>query len=60
MRKPIPREALPTHITCEKCYRSLPQEQFELYPTGTRRHVCNHCKYLHYSLPAYWRRCLKK
>lgn len=32
--------------TCTHCHRELPLEQFELYPTGTRRRVCRHCHYV--------------
>mgnify|MGYP007069913827 CR=1 FL=1 len=31
--------------TCRNCGRELPEEQFELYPSGTRRRVCRHCHY---------------
>ena len=27
-------------MVCRNCGRELPEEQFELYPTGTRRKVC--------------------
>lgn len=30
---------------CRNCGRELPDEQFELYPSGTRRGVCRHCHY---------------
>lgn len=49
MRTKIPR-SLPTMMRCRKCGKLLPAEQFELYSSGTRRHVCNKCKYLHYTL----------
>jgi len=32
-------------MTCRNCGRELPDEQFELYPTGTRRRICRHCHY---------------
>jgi RNA polymerase subunit RPABC4/transcription elongation factor Spt4 len=32
-------------MVCRNCKRELPEEQFELYPTGTRRKVCRHCHY---------------
>ena len=32
-------------MICRACGRDLPDEQFELYPTGTRRRVCRQCKY---------------
>lgn len=32
-------------MVCNNCGRELPEEQFELYPTGTRRKVCRHCHY---------------
>ena len=31
---------------CNHSGRELPEEQFELYPTGTRRKICRHCHYL--------------
>lgn len=31
--------------TCRNCGRELPEEQFELYPSGTRRRVCRRCHY---------------
>ena len=58
MRTKIPRESLPTMMRCRKCGKLLPAEDFELYPSGTRRHVCNKCKYLCYSLPAHYRWCM--
>ena len=30
---------------CSNCGRELPEEQFELYPSGTRRRVCRQCHY---------------
>ena len=30
---------------CRECGRELPLEQFELYPTGTRRRICRQCHY---------------
>ena len=59
MRTKIPRESLPTMMRCRKCGKLLPAEQFELYSSGTRRHVCNKCKYLHYTLPAHYRWCMR-
>lgn len=32
--------------TCKNCGRLLPEDQFELYPSGTRRRVCRHCHYV--------------
>ena len=32
-------------MECRVCGKELPDEQFELYPTGTRRRVCRQCKY---------------
>ena len=37
---------------CRCCKRELPLTSFEKYKTGTRRHVCNRCKYLLYTVPA--------
>ncbi|MBR1547711.1 MAG: hypothetical protein IJ637_03175 [Prevotella sp.] len=33
-------------MICRNCEQELPEEQFELYPTGTRRRVCRHCHYV--------------
>ena len=33
-------------MICKNCGRELPEEQFELYPTGTRRGICRHCHYV--------------
>jgi hypothetical protein len=46
--------------TCYRCGRTLPIEQFERYKTGTRRKVCNRCKYLYYTQPAHVRWVLKQ
>lgn len=32
-------------MVCRNCKKELPEEQFELYPTGTRRKICRHCHY---------------
>jgi DNA-directed RNA polymerase subunit RPC12/RpoP len=32
-------------MNCMNCGQELPEEDFEMYPTGTRRHVCRHCHY---------------
>lgn len=37
--------------TCNNCGRELSDDHFELYPTGTRRHVCRHCHYLLHTRP---------
>ncbi|MBP5776831.1 MAG: hypothetical protein J6W56_04705 [Prevotella sp.] len=42
-------------ITCKHCGRELSEEQFELYPSGTRRRVCRHCHYVLHSRQA-WRK----
>lgn len=34
-----------TTMVCRNCGRELPDTQFELYPTGTRRRVCRQCHY---------------
>ena len=33
-------------MICRNCQQDLPEESFELYPTGTRRHICRHCHYV--------------
>ena len=40
-----PQRGGETFRTCKNCGRELPEEQFELYPTGTRRRICRHCHY---------------
>lgn len=42
-------------MVCNNCGRELSEEQFELYPTGTRRKVCRHCHYELHSRKA-WRK----
>ena len=39
-------------MICRNCGQELPDEQFELYPTGTRRRVCRQCKYQLYGVRA--------
>ena len=39
-------------MVCKCCRRELPDEAFELYPTGTRRRVCRQCKYQLYGQQA--------
>ena len=40
---------------CKNCQRELPEEQFELYPSGTRRRVCRHCHYVLHTRKAWWK-----
>ena len=46
--------------TCSHCGRELPDEQFERYPSGTRRAVCRHCHYLLHTRAAVRRWRLKE
>ena len=39
-------------MVCRSCGQELPDMQFELYTTGTRRRVCRQCKYLLYGVRA--------
>lgn len=39
-------------MICKNCGRDLPDSQFELYATGTRRKVCRQCKYQLYGVRA--------
>ena len=39
-------------MICRVCGKELPDVQFELYPTGTRRRVCRQCKYQLYGVRA--------
>ena len=47
-------------MECRNCGRELPDESFELYPTGTRRRVCRQCKYELYGRRAYCRWRMKQ
>jgi len=42
-------------MKCRHCGLELPDEQFELYPSGTRRRVCRQCKYELYGRRAWLR-----
>ncbi|MBR6868123.1 MAG: hypothetical protein IKN02_07860 [Prevotella sp.] len=33
-------------MICKNCQQDMPEESFELYPTGTRRRICRHCHYV--------------
>lgn len=46
--------------TCKHCNRELPDEQFELYPTGTRRGVCRHCHYVLHTRKAHRKWLMKQ
>ena len=39
-------------MQCMKCGEWLPRSKLELMKTGTRRRVCNHCKWIHYVEPS--------
>ena len=45
---------------CTKCGCELPDEKFEMMKTGTRRRVCNHCRWIHYVQPSRMRRILRE
>lgn len=47
-------------MKCWKCNREKPDSEFEMFPTGTRRHVCNRCKYECYTRPARLRYLLRQ
>ena len=47
-------------MTCTKCGARLPRSKLELMRTGTRRRVCNHCKWLCYVKPSRDRRILRE
>ena len=46
-------------MTCKNCGQDLPEERFELYPSGTRRRVCRHCHYVLHAKQA-WRKWMMK
>ena len=47
-------------MQCMKCGEYLPRSKLELMKTGTRRRVCNHCKWLYYVKPARERAILRE
>ena len=50
-------------MVCKNCGRELPEEQFEMCKTGTRRKVCRHCHYELHTKRAWkkwWRRQLAR
>ncbi|MDY6205542.1 MAG: hypothetical protein SPI30_02170 [Prevotella sp.] len=47
-------------MICNRCGTAQPEEKFEMMKTGTRRRVCNHCKWLYYVKPSRDRRILRE
>ena len=47
-------------MQCMKCGEWLPRSKLELMKTGTRRRVCNHCKWLYYVKPSRERAWLRE
>ena len=47
-------------MQCMKCGAWLPRSKLELMKTGTRRRVCNHCKWLYYVKPSRERAILRE
>ena len=50
-------------VACRNCGQELPEEQFEMCKTGTRRKVCRHCHYELHTKRAWkkwWRRQLAR
>ena len=45
---------------CRKCGVAQPEEKFELLKTGTRRCVCNRCRWIYYVRPCRMRRILRE
>lgn len=41
-----------TTQVCRHCGGTLPLDEFECYPSGTRRRVCRRCKYQLYGVEA--------
>ena len=57
---PIPSSREEGSMQCMKCGAWLPRSKLELMKTGTRRRVCNHCKWLYYVKPSRDRRILRE
>lgn len=49
-----------TSLVCRCCGQELPVSKFRRYPTGTYRHTCNHCYWLHHGQPTRMRRILRE
>ena len=49
-----------TSLVCRCCGQELPVSKFRRYPSGTYRHVCNHCYWLHHGQPTRMRRILRE
>ena len=47
-------------MICTRCGQALPRSKLELMKTGTRRRVCNHCKWLYYVKPSRDRHILRE
>jgi hypothetical protein len=47
-------------MQCTRCGQWLPETKLERMKTGTRRRVCNHCKWLYYVQPSRHRRILRE
>jgi hypothetical protein len=47
-------------MQCMKCGEWLQRSKLELMKTGTRRRVCNHCKWLYYVKPSRERAWLRE
>ena len=47
-------------MQCMKCGEWLPRSKLELMKTGTRRRVCNHCKWVYYVKPSRERAILRE
>ena len=47
-------------MQCTRCGEWLPRSKLELMKTGTRRRVCNHCKWVYYVKPARERAILRE
>ena len=46
-------------MQCTKCGEWLPRSKLELMKTGTRRRVCNHCKWVYYVEPSRRRKIIR-
>ena len=57
---PSPSSRAEGSMQCMKCGQWLPRSKLELMKTGTRRRVCNHCKWLYYVKPARERAILRE
>ena len=49
-----------TSLVCRCCGQELPVSKFRRYPSGTYRHVCNHCYWQYHGRATRMRRILRE